>query len=620
MTSQTDTPAETPETDGSDGQTAGAPGGSGRRSGPAMRSWRSLFRDILALAGPYWRSRDRWKAIGWTVALVILTIGQVSVPVALNVWSERLFDALEQRAFPMFMTLIGALLVIIGGNVMIVAVHLRTKRRLQVAWRGWLSRRLLDEWMAAGRHYQATLIEGEHDNPDGRIAEDIRIATEYAVDLAHSLLYAVLILISFTQILWTLSGSPEITLFGVDLYLPGHLVWVALIYATIGTSVAFFLGRPLVRAVNRRQTDEANFRFGLVHARENSLAIAVLHGEPDERRRLNLLFRGVSRAWDRQTGALTNIFFFTASWSVLSQVFPVLIAAPRYISGAITLGGLMQTAQAFQQMIAALSWPIDNLSKVAEWRASVERVLGLHDAMLALSRRNMVSEGPTIALRRTSDPVFGFSRLQVLEPDGTLVIAPFDGQISAGQKMLITGDPAMVNKLFKVVARLWPWGSGRLDLPQREDLFFMPQRPYLPIGDLRAVVCYPMPPEHYGDEQIVAVLKRVGLEDLIPSLEAEATWENVLPVGDQQRLGFARLLLTQPRWICLQDATDGLIPEDEHAMLRILQRDFASAGILIMGRPVPFDGGFDRILTISRVNSHAEVAETPVVQTVPFGQ
>ncbi len=616
---------DTPDSAGSGrkptvGPTGGSGSGAPRRGSAPMRTWRVLFRDILALAGPFWRSRDRWKAIGWTVALVILTIGQVSVPVALNVWSERLFDALEQRAFPMFVTLIGALLLIIGGNVMIVALHLRTKRRLQVAWRGWLSRRLLDEWMAAGRHYQATLIEGEHDNPDGRIAEDIRITTEYAVDLAHSLLYSVLLLISFTQILWTLSGSPEITLFGTDLYLPGHLVWVALIYATVGTTVAFFLGRPLVRAVNRRQTDEANFRFGLVHARENSLAIAVLHGEPDERRRLNLLFRGVSRAWDRQTGALTNIFFFTASWSVLSQVFPVLIAAPRYISGAITLGGLMQTAQAFQQMIAALSWPIDNLSKVAEWRASVERVLGLHDAMLALSRRNMVAEGPTISLRRTAEQVFGFTGLEVQEPDGSLVISAFDGQIGPGQKMLITGDPGMVNKLFKVVARLWPWGRGRLDLPQREELFFMPQRPYLPIGDLRAVVCYPMPPEHYGDEQIVEVLQRVGLEDLIPSLGTEATWENVLAVGDQQRLGFARLLLTRPRWICLQDATDGLDPDAEHTMIRILQREFPKAGLLVMGRPLPLDGGFDRILTILRVNSHAEVTETPVVHTVPFGQ
>lgn len=584
-----------------------------------VRSWSRLFRDIVTLSGPYWRSRDRWKASSWTAALVVLTIAQVCVPIALNVWSEKLFNALEQRAFDRFQTLIGALVIIIVANVLIVSVHLRTKRRLQVAWRGWLSRRLLDEWMAAGRHYQATLIQGEHDNPDGRIAEDIRITTEYAVDLVHSLVYSLLLLISFTQILWTLSGSPHLTLFGMDLYIPGHLVWVAVVYAAIGTSVAFLLGRPLVKAVNRRQTDEANFRFGLVHARENSLAIAVLHGEPDERRRLNYLFRGVSKAWDRQTGALVNIFYFTASWSVLSQVFPVLIAAPRYIAGSITLGVLMQTAQAFQQMIAALSWPIDNLSKVAEWRASAERVLGLHDAMLSLSRRNMVAEGQMIAVRRSQHPQLGMAELEVREPDGTVVISPFSAEVAAGQRMLITGDPGMVNKLFKVVARLWPWGGGRLDLPQRDDLFFMPQRPYLPIGTLRSVVAYPLPPEHFTENDIVSALRQVGLEELIPSLEVSQTWENTLAVGDQQRLGFARLLLVRPRWICLQDATDGLDQDAEQTMMRLLLREFSQAGVLVMGRAVTLDGGYDRMLTITRVNSHAIVTETPPPREVLFG-
>ena len=210
--------------------------------------------------------------------------------------------------------------------------------------------------MADGRHYLVTHMPGEHDNPDGRIAEDIRISSELAIDLSHSLFYCVLLLISFTQILWRLSGEPWVEIFGLRLYMPGHLVWIAVVYAAVGTSVALLLGRPLVKAANNRQSQEANFRFGLVHARESGLAIALVHGESDERRRLGGLFGAAARAFDRQTEALAHLYYFASAWSVLSQVFPVLVAAPRYIGGSISLGVLMQTAQGFQQMIAALSW------------------------------------------------------------------------------------------------------------------------------------------------------------------------------------------------------------------------------------------------------------------------
>ncbi len=351
------------------------------RAAPGPAGSRGFVRSFWRLAGPYWRSERGRVAWAVTLAVVALTGAQVAVPVAINLWSERLFDALEQRAMAEFLWMIGALLVILAANVVITTVHLWLKRRLQVDWRAWLTRRLTDEWMRGGRHYELTLIPGDHDNPDGRIAEDVRIATEYAIDLAHSLLYCLLLLVSFAQILWALSGSPHLALAGVSLYLPGHLVWVALVYAGVGTAATFLLGRPLVAAANLRQVREASFRFGLAHAREGSLSIAQLRAEAAERRRLGALFREAVRAWDDQTRALRNLFVFSSGWTVLSQAFPILIAAPRYIAGTITLGVLMQTAQAFQQMVAALAWPIDNLPKVAEWRASAGRVLGLHRAI-----------------------------------------------------------------------------------------------------------------------------------------------------------------------------------------------------------------------------------------------
>lgn len=593
-----------------DGDHDTAPAGNSTAGHP-MQSWRAFFRQFITLAGPYWNSREKWHAWGMTAALITLTAAQVGVPVALNLWNQRLFDALEQRMFGEFLTLIGVLAIIVVANVTIVTTHLRVKRRLQVSWRRWLTRRMINEWMASGRHYQVTQIPGEHDNPDGRIAEDIRITTEYAIDLAHSLLYSAMLLVSFTHILWTLSGPPEVHLNGHELYLPGHLVWVAMVYAALGTTVAVLLGRPLVRAVNRRQTAEADFRFGLVHARENSLAIALLRGEAGERRHFVELFRGAKGAWDRQTIALSNIFLFVSSWAVLSQVFPILIAAPRYIAGAISLGGLMQTAQAFQQMAAALSWPIDNLAKVAEWRASVERVQGLHEALDAVARKRgqASSEGepPMIATARNDTPHLSFRSLAVNNPDGSPVLLPFDCDIRYGERVLITGDSGAAVKLFKVVAGLWPWGNGTVALPVDGTIFFMTQRPYLPLGSLRDTVCYPGLPTLVDDQQIQAILQRVGLGALGKRLDETENWEQVLASGEQQRLGFARLLLHRPQWIFIQEATDSLSQQSEIRMMELLLEEFPQATIITIGNHDGLKAFHQRHILLNRVNGFAVV-------------
>jgi len=567
-----------------------------------MRSWRDFFGKFLRLAGPYWNSEAKWRVRGLTALLVALTVAQVAVPVALNLWSEHLFDALAGRAMDRFLRLLGVLAVIIAANVVVLTMHLRVRRRLQIDWRDWLTRRLGGEWMAGGRHYRLTHIPGEHDNPDGRIAEDARITTEYAIDLAHSLLYCLLLLVSFTQILWSLSGPPQIELWRVHLYIPGHLVWVALVYAAIGTSAALLLGRPLVRATDRRQTFEANFRFGLVHARENSLAIALVQGEADERGYFLGLFRGAVEAWDGQTRALVNIFYYTSSWSVLSQVFPVLVAAPRYIIGAITLGVLMQTAQAFQQMIAALSWPVDNLSKLADWRASVERVLGLHEGVERLEGRIPALPHEMIGVSAGSAPALTLHELSVTDPDGKPILAAFDAEIARGERVLISGDPGAADKVFKAVAGLWPWGRGTVELPRNADVFFLPQKPYLPIGSLRHAIAYPTPREPHGEAEFRAALERVGLSHLIPRLDDVGNWDQLLGMAEEQRLGFARLLLHRPSWIFIQEATDALDPESESDMMRLLQEEFPEATVITIGFHAGLDAYHRRKILLERTD------------------
>ncbi|HTH16187.1 MAG TPA: SbmA/BacA-like family transporter, partial [Magnetospirillum sp.] len=351
---------------------------------------------------------------------------------------------------------------------------------------------------------------------------------------------------------------------------------------------------------NMRQTVEANFRFGLVRVRENSEAISLLHGEPDERRRLSDLFVAVRRGFNLQTTALAKVFLFSSGYSVLATGFPILIAAPRFIAGAISLGELMQIAQAFQQMTSALSWPVDNLSKAAEWKASVERVLSLHNSLQTLKRHQIEAQSsPTAIHLETGDrPALVFNDLCVSSPDGAPVVSNFNEVVEAGERVLISGDPAAAIKLFKVVAGLWPWGCGQVLRPNDADIFFMPQRPYLPIARLRSVLAYPAGPDSFDAEFLIAALQRVDLGHLSDRLEETNTWESVLTLGEQQRLGFARLLLHRPNWIFIQEATDGLHPDGEHAMMQLVREEFPTATVITVGYHSQLEAYHERKLSL----------------------
>jgi len=588
----------------------------GAHAGPGEQlvSWPQFLKEFLRVAGPYWVSEEKARVIFLTIALVALTVAQVAVPVGMNRWMRGLFDALEQKAMTEFAQLSGWLMVLLVSNVAIVNLHLRVKRRLQIGWRGWLSRKVEYAWMDAGRHYQLGYMPGPHDNPDGRIAEDIRNATEYAIDLAHALVYDLLLLVSFTDILWSLSQAPYIVIGGTPYFVPGYLVWLAILYAGLGTVVALALGRQLIRSVDRRQTSEADFRFGLAHARENALGIALARGEPDVRRRLNTLFRGVVSAWDGVTHALNNMFYYSSTWSVLSQVFPTLVVAPRYIAGLITLGGLMQSAQAFQQMVGALSWAIDNLGKVADWRASAERVFALNSAVERFDELVCATTGKRIDLVKAEQRVLAFRNLSTTTPNGTPELQGVNLEIREGERVLISGDTGAGSTILKAVAGIWPWGEGRIELPDGARLLFMPPRPYLPTGSLRGTLDYPPAAGIVGEKapdsaQISEVLRRVGLEELLPRLDETGKWDQILTVEDQQRIGFARLLLKRPDWIFMEEALEALPPAGQKAMVELLQNDFPAATLVAVGHNDALVGYETRSFVLERADSVVTMRE-----------
>ncbi|CAK0780641.1 vitamin B12/bleomycin/antimicrobial peptide transport system ATP-binding/permease protein [Gammaproteobacteria bacterium] len=569
-----------------------------------MRNFLRFIGKFLYFAGYYWNSGEKWKVRGWTAVLVLFTIIQVIMPIWLNQWNANFFNAVEDRSWSNFLIQVEMLGVILVSNMIITSSHMWVKRKIQIGWRSWLTDKLLGDWMAEGHQHQVTYLSGEHDNPDGRIAEDIRNATEVAIDLTHSLLYCLLLLIGFTKILWSLSGSLKIEIADILLVIPGHLVLIALLYAAVFSSLALWLSQPLVVAAQRRQAAEAKFRFELGLARENSETIALWRGEPNERRRFRSLFRGVVGMWQIQSWALTRILMFSSGYSVLSTAFPLLVAAPRYITGTLTLGALMQTAQAFQQMIQGLSWPVDNAAKVAEWRGSAERVLGLHEALANLQQYKGNPEH-RIVMTQADRAALVFHHLCISMPDGRVILGCFSAEVRKGERVLISDNSEAAAKLFKVVGGLWPWGRGRVELPNDAPIFFLPQQPYVPKGSLRAIVSYPTPSRSINDVTLAAALERVGLGPLAQRLDESGTWDQVLTLGELQRLGFARLLLHKPQWIFIEEATDALDPAEEEAMMRLLARELPDATVLTIGYRATLEAYHHRHLPLG----HMKIAQ-----------
>lgn len=564
-----------------------------------MQISNGFFIQFIRLAGPFWHSENKSTIRSLALALFMLTVMQIGIAVVITIWSADLFNALEQRSMSGLFTQIGLIVLIFGANIAVTTAHFKVKRRLQLDWRSWLTHRLIRQWMTDGRHYLVTHIQGEgaHDNPDGRIAEDIRIATETAIDLCHSLIYSLLLLISFTKILWTLSGVVTLDLWIVEIPIYGHLVWLAIIYAAGASALSWWLGRPYTLATDARQTVEANFRFGLVSARENSLAIALVHGEDNEQVRFIALFKNIVHAWQRQTHAWSHLFMLTSGYSVLSMAFPILVSAPRYILGHIPLGALMQSAQAFQQTAGAWSWPVDNMAKVAEWRASVERVLGLVNGLNRLEQEIVRYDPHRIIRKKTEQDILRFSDLCIIRLDGVVCVSSINAEIRPGERVLITGNAFTGSKLFKAIVGLWPWGEGAIELP-RDPVFFMPPRPYLPTGTLRAAICYPSAHAEYTESAIAEALDLVGLEELHEQLDHEDNWAGALSREQQQRLGVVRLLLQQPKWILLQEAMDSLDSSCEMKMLRLIAQRLPDAAILTITNEPMAEGFHQRRIVL----------------------
>lgn len=470
---------------------------------------------------------------------------------------------------------------IFAGSITIMTTHLLVKRRLLIGWRTWLTEKVITQWMHNGRHYQITLIsQHDHDNPDGRIAEDIRIATEDAIALTHSLFYSLLMLISFTKILWDISGKVVFDFGFVSIPVTGYLVWISISYAACASILGWWMGKPMTEATHARQTKEAIFRHDLIDTQGNSQAIALIRGENKEQERLLDSFQAIIATYAQQTAAWKKIQIFTSGYSVTSMALPILVGAPRYIVGAISLGMLMQSVQAFQHMVSALSWPVDNMAQIAKWRTSVERILGLVNALEHLEYDISRLNSSKICVKKTGVSALKLTNVSLTSLEGENLSLTINDKINAGEHVLISDQTNSGAKLFKAIAGLWPWGTGIIEVPENDTLFFMPPRPYIPVESLFAAICYPKAKASFDQDIVEKLLVQVGQEDLIKHLNRLDSWEQLLSNEQQQCLGVIRVLLHRPQWIFIQEALDSLAPSAEAQMLELLGKELPHTGIL----------------------------------------
>jgi len=557
-----------------------------------MRRALEILRTFLRIALPYFRSEERWQARVLLAAVIAAEFGVVYALVAFNLWNARFFNAIQDRNWDEFLF---SLLLFVGIALWTVAANMAQYffgQMLILRWRRWLTRRYVTLWMSDGRHYKMRFGHEDVDNAHLRIANDILIFLQKAHDLGYNFLGSLIALFSFAYILWGLSSVAPLVLFGHDYSFPGYLFWIAIAYAGVGTLIAHLVGKPLIRLNFRQQHFEADFRFAIARTYDHTEPVALMRGEETERAVLDRRFTTLVGNWIDLIRRQTMLAGFTHSYGQMSVVFPIIVASPSFFAGAIPLGILMQAALAFQRVDMAFAFFLHTYARIAEWKASMDRIDQLEQALLAVDSAE--SAGEQIAVREHGNGLHA-ENLIVRLPNGSAVASLADLSLTPGGRALISGaSGAGKSSLLRAIAGIWPIGDGRVDMPEGARVLAMPQRVYFPLGTLRAAIAYPTRPEEVTDAELRAAMNAAGLAHLLPRLDDEAEWPVVLSGGEQQRIALARILIRKPDVLLLDDATSNF---DEDTAPRLFQ-------LLIERLPKTIFVTFSRQTTLANLHGH----------------
>jgi putative ATP-binding cassette transporter len=540
-------------------------------------------RMFLDLALPYFRSEERVRARILLAAVVAAELGLVYVAVLVTHWNARFFNALEARNWAAFQDELIIFCLIAAGAIVAGMSQYFFGQSLQIGWRRWITENYVSIWMAQGRHYRVRFVDSNIDNIHLRIASDVYLFIQRTHELGTGLLGSVVALLSFSYILWGLSLTTPLPLFGVNLAFPGYLIVAALLYAAIGTLVAHWIGWRLIGLNFNQQRYESDFRFAIVRAADHSEPVALMRGEEVERAELGQRFTNLVRNWTALVRRQTRLVGFTAGYGHVSTVVPTLIVSPAYLVGAIPLGVLFQSALAFQRVEAGFAFCISAYAKLAEWKAIMDRLYQMEGAMAAVDAQAARGDGITVSVGERA--TLQIEDLAARLPSGQAIAEVPELSAAPGERVLITGPSgAGKSSLFRALTGLWPPGDGRVTLPRNADILVMPQRPYFPLGKLRQAITYPMPAEQVGDDEVAAVLAMVGLGHLAGRLDEDADWSVMLSGGEQQRVAFARALLRKPAVLLFDEPVSTLDDAAGRELYRILLERLPQTIILSIDR------------------------------------
>ena len=559
------------------------------------------------LAGGFWRGKSAARAWFFTICCIFLIVANILVQLGINDWNRYFFNALEEKNS----TIVFHAMLLFAGLAVLSTVtavcSLIVRMRLMVNWRRWLTLRLTDRWLAEQRFYRLSVSAPELDSPEFRIAEDARIATEPVVDFAFGIVNAVLMAMVFLGILWSSAGPLSVG----GIQIPGFMVIVAIGYSVLMSGSMMVFGRPLIARISEKNSAEAKLRQELGHVRENAESFAMIGGQGDDILVVHVSFNVVLKAWRGVITQLARTTLLINTNGVIAPVVPLLLVGPNYLNGTITLGALIQTAAAFVQVQVALNWLVDNYARIAEWLASAGRVVGLWTALAALDA--IAGDADTrIQIAESEDTSIHIDALSIAQHNGRLEVTEADAQIRGGERVLVSGaSVGGESTLIRAFAGLWPWGSGRVLMPPRAGVAFMPRRASLPRGTLREILEHPGSEQPHDEAQLTAALTRCGLRRLTKRLDDTVRWDQVLSAGEQQRLAFARLLLHPPDIVLIDDATAVLDADGQDQMMGLFREELVACTVITVGQRPELAEYHDRTLSLTHRDGGAHSAAKP---------